>query len=155
MGLHGCGHTGDSNLYNQSTWRSRPTETLSDSLDLVCLLVVHRFVVKHFRLFSSRYKNLHAVVDQVFPPMDSFSASEAYSSFTFWRDEPPISDGLEDEMRQHAEEATRRQKSKGKVATTPTSGQSPKPTPTTALTKSNGEKVLTLAQATENTVKKP
>lgn len=155
MGLHGCGHTGDANLYNQSTWWSCPTETLSDSLDLVCLHVVHRFVVKHFYSSLSRYKNLHSVVDHVFPPMDSFSSSEAYSSFTFWREEPPISDGLEDEMRQHVEDAARRQKSKGKAATTPTSGQPPKPTPTTALTKSNGEKVLTLAQATENTVKKP
>ena len=87
--------------------------------------------------------------------MDSFSASEAYSSFTFWREEPPSNEGLEDEMREHLEAMAKRQKSKGKGTTTPTSGQLPKTTPTTALTKSNGEKVLTLAQATENTVKKP
>ncbi|CAF1434877.1 unnamed protein product [Rotaria sordida] len=103
------------------------------------------------QVLCTSYKNLHEVVDQVFPPMDSFSASESYSSFTFWRKEPII-DSLENEMRQHVEEMLARQKSKGKGST---SGSPPKTTPTTTLTKGAGEKVLTIAQATENTVKKP
>jgi hypothetical protein len=85
--------------------------------------------------------------------MDSFSASECYSSFTFWRDEP-IMDSLEDEMREQLEDMARRQKTKGKGATTPT-GVLPKTTPTTTVIKPGGEKLLTIAQATENTVKKP
>jgi hypothetical protein len=85
--------------------------------------------------------------------MDSFSACESYSSFTFWRDEP-IMDSLEDEMREQLKEMAKRQKTKGKGATTPT-GALPKTTPTTTVIKSGGEKLLTLAQATENTVKKP
>ncbi|CAF1425958.1 unnamed protein product [Adineta steineri] len=107
------------------------------------------------QVLSTSYKNLHEVVDQVFPPMDSFSASESYSSFTFWRDEPAI-DSLENEMREHLEEMSKRQKSKGKSVTTPTTPGAalPKTTPTTTVTKSGGEKLLTLAQATENTVKK-
>ena len=102
------------------------------------------------RLFS--YKSLHGVVDQVFSPMDSFSASEAYSSFTFWRPESTADDGLEAEMRQQLNEIASRQKPKRKVgATTPTTGALPK---TTTVTKRSGEKLLTLAQANENTVKK-
>jgi hypothetical protein len=105
-------------------------------------------------IFLLRYKNLHEVVDQVFPPMDSFSACEAYSSFTFWRDEPVV-DSLEAEMRQHLEEMVKRQKSKRKGTSTSPSGALPKTTPTTTVTKPGGEKVLTFAQATENTVKNP
>jgi len=86
--------------------------------------------------------------------MDSFSACESYSSFTFWRDEP-IMDLLEDEMREQLKEMAKRQKTKGKGATTPTTGALPKTTPTTTVIKPGGEKLLTLAQATENTVKKP
>jgi len=106
------------------------------------------------QVLSTSYKNLHEVVDQVFPPMDSFSASESYSSFTFWREEPITNDSLEDEMREHLEEMARREKSKGKVRTTPTKGVLPKATPTTTVIKPGGDKMLTLAQATENTVKK-
>jgi hypothetical protein len=87
--------------------------------------------------------------------MDSFAASESYSSFTFWRDEPST-DSFEDEMKAHLEEMSKRQKTKGKgSASTPTAGGLPKTTPTTTVIKPGGEKVLTLAQATENTVKKP
>lgn len=88
--------------------------------------------------------------------MDSFSASESYSSFTFWRHEPNP-DSFEDEMRAHLEEMSKRQKSKGKgpVGTPATGGVLPKTTPTTTVIKPGGEKMLTLAQATENTVKKP
>ena len=100
---------------------------------------------------STSYKNLHEVVDQVFPPMDSFSASETYSSFTFWRNEP-ATDSFDEEMRQHLAEMNRPQKSKGKV---PKTGVLPKTTPVTTVIKPGGEKVLTIAQATENTVKKP
>jgi hypothetical protein len=85
--------------------------------------------------------------------MDSFSASESYSSFTFWR-EVPIMGSLEDEMRKDLEEMAKAQKSKGKLPSTPTSGVLPKTTPTTTVIKPGGEKLLTLAQATENTVKK-
>jgi hypothetical protein len=83
--------------------------------------------------------------------MDSFSASESYSSFTFWRDEPAIA-SIEDEMREHLEEMSKRQKTKGKGPPTPTATASTK---TTTVIKPGGEKLLTLAQATENTVKKP
>jgi hypothetical protein len=86
--------------------------------------------------------------------MDSFSASESYSSFTFWRQEP-IMESLEDEMRGHLEEMARRQKTKGKAPPSPSTGVLPKTTPTTTVVKPGGEKLLTLAQATENTVKKP
>jgi hypothetical protein len=84
--------------------------------------------------------------------MDSFSASESYSSFTFWRHEPPA-DSLEDEMREHLEEMARKQKAKGKGLPTPTTGVSPKTTPTTTVIKPGGEKLITIAQATKNTVK--
>ncbi|CAF4742707.1 unnamed protein product, partial [Rotaria sp. Silwood2] len=106
------------------------------------------------QLLCTSYKNLHEVVDQVFPPMDSFSASEAYSSFTFWREKPTI-DSFEDEMRKHLQEMAARQKPKSKGSTTQITGSSPKATPTITLTKGAGEKVLTIAQVTENTVKKP
>jgi hypothetical protein len=86
--------------------------------------------------------------------MDSFSASESYSSFTFWREEPTV-DSFEDEMREHLEEMARRQKTKGKGLPTPTTGVPPKTTPTTTVIKPGGEKLLTLAQATKNTVKNP
>lgn len=86
--------------------------------------------------------------------MDSFSASESYSSFTFWRQEP-IVDSLEAEMAEIIKEMNKRQKTKGKTAGTPTSGVLPKTTPTTTVTKPGGEKLITIAQATENTMKKP
>ncbi|CAF4658696.1 unnamed protein product, partial [Rotaria socialis] len=104
------------------------------------------------QILSTSYKNLHELVDQVFPPMDSFSASESYSSFTFWREEAKINP-FEAEMRSHLEEINARQKSKGKSSTQQLTGVSPKATSTTTATK-NGEKLSTTTQATENTVKK-
>lgn len=86
--------------------------------------------------------------------MDSFAASESYSSFTFWRDEPVVS-VFEEEMRAALEEMTPRPKSKGKSPVAAAAGALPKTTPTTTVTKAGGEKLLTIAQATENTVKKP
>jgi hypothetical protein len=92
--------------------------------------------------------------------MDSFSASESYSVYTYWREEPP-SDSFEDEMRAELAEIARRQKAtkantktKGSTVTTPTTGVLPKTTPTTIVLKPGGEKLLTLAQATEKTVKR-
>ena len=114
---------------------------------------IYLFNFLKFLFVFLRYKNLHEVVDLVFPPMDSFSASESYSSFTFWRDEPTI-DSLEDEMREQLEEMSRRQKTKGKTLPSPTTGVLPKTTPTTTVIKPGGEKLLTIAQATENTVKR-
>ncbi|CAF4478961.1 unnamed protein product, partial [Rotaria sp. Silwood2] len=109
---------------------------------------------------STSYKNLHEIVDLLFPPMDSFSASETYSVYTYWREEPAI-DLFEDEMRAELEEIAKRQKTtkintktKTPTVTTPTSGILPKTTPTTTIVKSGGEKLLTIAQATENTVKR-
>ncbi|CAF0887157.1 unnamed protein product [Rotaria sordida] len=109
---------------------------------------------------STSYKNLHEIVDLLFPPMDSFSASETYSVYTYWREEPAM-DPFEDEMRAQLEEIEKRQKptksntkNKGSAATTPTSGILPKTTPTTTIVKPAGEKLLTIAQATENTVKR-
>ena len=88
--------------------------------------------------------------------MDSFSASETFSSFNFWRDEPKHSDSLEDEMRAHLAEMVTRQKSKSGKGNVPSgSGVLPKTTPTTTVVKDSGEKLLTIAQATENTVKGP
>jgi hypothetical protein len=112
-----------------------------------------------------RYKNLHEIVDLLFPPMDSFSASETYSIYTYWREEPAV-DSFEVEMRAQLEEIAQRQKTTksnvknkttttGSAATTPTvTGILPKTTPTTTVLKPGGDKLLTLAQATENTVKR-
>jgi len=110
--------------------------------------------------------------------MDSFSASETYSVYTYWRDEPAV-DSYEEEMRIQLEKIAQQQKAaksnaKTKGSTTPTSSVPPKTTstssvppkttstssvpskttPTVAVTKPGGEKLLTLAQATENTVKR-
>jgi hypothetical protein len=82
--------------------------------------------------------------------MDSFSASESYSVYTYWREEPP-SDSFEDEMRAELAEIARRQKAT--KANTKTKG-STVTTPTTIVLKPGGEKLLTLAQATEKTVKR-
>lgn len=88
--------------------------------------------------------------------MNSFSANENFSSFNFWREETQASDSLEDEMRAHLAEASTRQKSKsGKGSLTSNSNVIPKTTPTTTVVKDNGEKLLTIAQATDNTVKGP
>jgi hypothetical protein len=86
--------------------------------------------------------------------MDSFSA---------WREEPPH-DLFEVEMLKELEEIAQRQKitkpktkskeTSASAATTPTTVILPKTTPTTTVLKSDGEKLLTLAQATENTVKR-
>jgi hypothetical protein len=101
--------------------------------------------------------------------MDSFSASETYSVYTYWREEPST-DSFEEEMRAELEEISKRQKAaksntktKGLTATTPTTptlpktptnGILPKTTPTTTAIKPGGEKVLTIAQGTENTMKR-
>ncbi len=79
--------------------------------------------------------------------MDSFSASETYSVYTYWRDEI-ATDPFEDEMRTQLEEIAKRQKPT--KSNTKTKGT----TPTTTVLKPGGEKLLTLAQATENTVKR-
>ena len=163
-----CGeNTGLSNLHDQSTGRSRPTETLPSPLDIVRRLSSPLLaLIAHARLVF-RYKNLHEIVDLLFPPMDSFSASENYSFYTYWREEP-VMDSVEDEMRKHLEDLAKRQKSSksnGKqksvaavptlaASTTPTTGTLPKTTPTTTVLKPGGEKLLTIAQATENTVKR-
>ena len=93
--------------------------------------------------------------------MDSFSASETYSVYTYWREEPN-NDIFEEEMRKELEEIARRQratksnsKTKSTPATTPTTSVPPKTTPTTTVLRSGGEPLLTIAQATENTVKRP
>ena len=116
-----------------------------------------------FYLAVSSYKNLHEIVDLLFPPMDSFSASETYSVYTYWREEALV-DPFEAEMRAELTEIAKRPKAtragaKPKVTstsatTTPTTGTLPKTTPTTTVLKPGGEKLLTLAQATENTVKR-
>jgi len=128
------------------------------------------FIIFLFKIFSLkfffkflRYKNLHEIVDLLFPPMDSFSASETYSVYTYWREES-ATDSYEDEMRAQLEEIAKRQKAAksntknkgttGSAATTPTSGVLPKTTPTTTILKPGGDKLLTIAQATENTVKR-
>lgn len=104
------------------------------------------------QVLSTSYKNLHEVVDHVFPTMDMFSASEDHSTFKTWLIEPNLN-LYENDMLQDLEELSKQQKSvKGKVPLTPTLSGT---TPTTTVTKPGGEKVLTLAQATENTVKKP
>ncbi|UJR31952.1 hypothetical protein I4U23_019425 [Adineta vaga] len=109
------------------------------------------------------YKNLHEIVDLLFPPMDSFSASETYSVYTYWREEPAV-DFFEEEIRAELEEISKRQKSTkanaktksttSAAASTPTVSNPPKTTPTTTILKPSGDKLLTIAQATENTVKR-
>jgi hypothetical protein len=100
--------------------------------------------------FSIRYKNLHQVVDQVFPPMDSCSASEVYSSFTFWRDQPVTTDSIEIEIREQINEIRQQQKSRGKGSVSSTSS----PPNATVTSKSRTDKQLANAQATDTTVKK-
>ena len=95
--------------------------------------------------------------------MDLFSASETYSVYTYWREEALI-DPFEKEMQAELAEIAKRQKpakssAKSKATstsatTTPTTGILPKTTPTTTVLKPGGDKLLTLAQATENTVKR-
>ncbi|CAF1175683.1 unnamed protein product [Adineta steineri] len=111
----------------------------------------------------SSYKNLHEIVDLLFPPMDSFSASETYSVYTYWREEQ-TSNAFDDEMRADLEEIANRQKpaksnaknkgTTGSTVSTPTTGIPSKTTPTVTVLKSGGDKLLTIAQATENTVKR-
>lgn len=85
--------------------------------------------------------------------MDSFSASETYSVYTYWREEPAM-DPYEEEMRTQLKEIAEKQKtSKSNTKNKGTSG-STATTPTTTITKPSGEKLLTIAQATENTVKR-
>lgn len=119
---------------------------------------------------SFSYKNLHEIVDLLFPPMDSFSASETYSVYTYWREEI-AHDAFEEEMKAELKEIEQRQKPKKAnaktKATTPTAAAAPPPpatpttapvlprtTPTTTVLGTNGEPLLTVAQATENTVKR-
>ncbi|CAF3398659.1 unnamed protein product [Rotaria socialis] len=66
--------------------------------------------------YPTSYKSLHDIVDEIFPPMDSFSGSESYSSFTYWREQPTM-DTFEDEMRKNLEDIKVREKSKGKGST--------------------------------------
>jgi hypothetical protein len=82
--------------------------------------------------------------------MDSFSASETYSVYTYWREEPGT-DLFEDEMKAELEQIAKRQKAT--KSNTKTKG-STATTPTTTVLKPGGEKLITLAQATENTVKR-
>lgn len=122
---------------------------------------LHLFISSHV----SSYKNLHEIVDLLFPPMDCFSAGETYSLYTYWREEPAV-DQYEEDMRAELEELAQRQKANksnakkksltntSSAASTPTTGALPKTTPTTTVVKPNGEKLLTIAQATENTVKR-
>lgn len=84
--------------------------------------------------------------------MDSFSASETYSSYTYWHSEP-ATNIFEEEMRKDVEEIANRQKStksnpknKGSTATTPT--------PTTAIVKANSDKLLAIVPVTEIAVKR-
>lgn len=107
------------------------------------------------------YKNLHEIVDLLFPPMDSFSASETYSMYTYWR-EDIAGDAFEEEMKAELQEIERRKKatkssskSKATPAATPTTAPVlPRTTPTTTVLGTSGEPLLTIAQATENTVKR-
>lgn len=93
--------------------------------------------------------------------MDSFSASETYSIYTYWREEI-TGDAFEEEMKAELEEIERRKKviksnAKGKAtpAATPTTGPAlPRTTPTTTILGTNGEPMLTIAQSTENTAKR-
>ena len=94
--------------------------------------------------------------------MDSFSDSETYSGYTYWREEP-ATDLFEDEMCAQLEEMTQQQKiaksntknkgQRGTIAIASTSDILPKTTPTATIMKPGNEKLLILAQATENTVK--
>ncbi|CAF0879456.1 unnamed protein product [Adineta ricciae] len=109
------------------------------------------------------YKNLHEIVDLLFPPMDSFHASENYSDYTYWHKEPAV-ESFEDQMRADLEEISKRQKpnksnAKNKTTTTsaastPTTTSPSKATPTTTVLKPSGDKLLTIAQVTENNVKR-
>jgi len=58
-------------------------------------------------LFS--YKVLHDIVDLIFPPLDTFSASESYSTFTYWRNNP-ATNTFDDEMQAQINEINEREK---------------------------------------------
>ena len=95
--------------------------------------------------------------------MDSFHASEDYSDYTYWHKEPAV-ESFEDQMRADLEEISKRQKpnksnTKNKTATasaasTPTKTNPTKAAPATTVLKPNGDKLLTIAQVTENNVKR-
>lgn len=97
---------------------------------------------------STNYRNLHEIVDLLFPPMDSFSASETYSVYTYWREETKT-DPYEDEMRAALEAITQKQKSNSKKkSSTPL-------TKPTVVTSDSGDKLVTIAQMTDKNVKRP
>jgi phosphatidate phosphatase PAH1 len=73
--------------------RQKLSQALSSSYETISLLENSNYA---FSWFS--YKNLHEVVDLIFPPMDSFSSSETYSGFTYWRQDPSI-DTFDNEIR--------------------------------------------------------
>lgn len=92
--------------------------------------------------------------------MDSFSASETYSVYTYWREETKA-DAYEDEMRAALEEISTKQKqkqkstktnSKTKTSSTTTTTTTTKPT---IVTKTDDDKLLTIAQVTDKNVKRP
>jgi len=95
------------------------------------------FRQKLSQALSTSYRNLHEIVDLLFPPMDSFSSGETYSLYTYWRDEPPV-DQFEEEMRAELAEIAQRQKATksnakkksingiSSVTTTPTTAVLPK-----------------------------
>ena len=86
--------------------------------------------------------------------MDSFSASETYSVYTYWREEAAV-ESFEDEMKAELEQIAKRQKAtKSNTKTKGSTAAAAATTPTTTVLKPGGEKLLTLAQATENTVKR-
>ncbi|CAF3717267.1 unnamed protein product [Rotaria socialis] len=106
------------------------------------------------------YKNLHEIVDLLFPPMDSFSASETYSGYTYWHSGPSI-DLFKDEMCTDLQEIAKKQKAaksnsknKGSTATTPTSSTIQKTAPTATTVKSNGNKSLAAVQSIDYSVKR-
>jgi len=85
--------------------------------------------------------------------MDSFSASETYSVYTYWREETKT-DAYEDEMRAALDEISSKQKQKQKSTKTKTSSTT-KTTKPTVVTKTDDDKLITIAQVTDKNVKRP
>ncbi|CAF0997166.1 unnamed protein product, partial [Didymodactylos carnosus] len=99
-------------------------------------------VRQKLQALQSSYRNLHEVVDLIFPPMDH-ACSETYSAFTYWRSDPIHSDTLvqqklENEMRESLEESAQQQlllKSKDKAQVGKNKSKTQIPSSTTATKK--------------------
>ncbi|CAF1062237.1 unnamed protein product, partial [Didymodactylos carnosus] len=108
-------------------------------------------VRQKLQALQSSYRNLHEVVDLIFPPMDH-AASETYSTFTFWRCDPFQFDTssqqkLESEMQESLDELEQQQFAL-KVKEKTTGKNKNKTQPSMTTTTNNGDKITIAQNAT-------